>query len=56
MMALQARTGHVPFKMLQRMATQGDLTHSFLPPFCAACKYGKQRKCPWCTKGPQQHL
>ena len=41
------------------MATQGDLPRKLvtvIPPFCAACKYGKQTKCPWCTKGPQKHL
>ena len=44
------KLGHTPFKMLQRMATQGDLPRrlaSVIPPFCAACKYGKQTKCPW---------
>ena len=27
-----------------------------IPPFCAACKYGKQTKRPWHTKGPQGHI
>ena len=41
------------------MATQGDLPKRLapvIPPFCAACKYGKQTKCPWCTKGPQGYI
>ena len=27
-----------------------------IPPFCTACKYGKQTKHPRCTKGPHHHL
>ena len=41
------------------MATQGDLQKrlaTVIPPFCAACKYGKQTKRPWRTKGPQGHI
>ena len=40
------------------MATQGDLPRKLatvIPPFCAACKYGKQTKRPWHTKGPPRH-
>ena len=50
---------HAPFKMLQRMATQGDLPRKLatvIQPFCTASKYGKQTKCPWHTEGPQKHL
>ena len=53
------KLGHAPFEMLQWMSTQGDLPRKLttvIPPFCAACKYGKQTKCPWCTKGPQGHI
>ena len=56
-MALQA--GHAPFKLLQRMASQRDLPKrlaTVIPPFCTACKYGKQTKWPWHTKGPQGHI
>ena len=45
--------------MLQWMVTQGDLPRKLatvIPPFCTACKYGKQTKCPWHTKGPQRHI
>ena len=55
----QYKLGHAPFKMLQQMATQGDLPRRLalvIPPFRAACKYGKQTKCPWHTKGPQRHI
>ena len=41
------------------MASQGDLPKrlaTVIPPFCAACKYGKQTKRPWRTKGPQGHI
>ena len=44
--------------MLQRMAMQGDLPRKLatvIHHFCTACKYGKQTKYSWCTKGPQQH-
>ena len=50
---------HTPFKLLQQIAMQGDLPKrlaSVIPPFCTACKYGKQAKRPWCTKGPQGHM
>ena len=50
---------HAPFKLLQCMASQGDLPKSsatVIPLFCAACKYGKQIKRPWRTKGPQGHI
>ena len=53
------KLGHASFKLLQRMASQGDLPKqlaSVIPPFCAACKYGKQTKRPWRTKGPQGHI
>ena len=53
------KLGHAPFKLLQRMASQGDLPRrlaTVIPPFCAACKYGKQTKRPWRTKGPQGHI
>ena len=53
------KLGHAPFKLLQRMASQGDLPKrlaTVIPPFCAACKYGKQTKRPWRTKGPQGHI
>ena len=46
------KLGHAPFKLLQRMATQGDLPKrlaTVIQPFCAACKYGKHTKRPWCT-------
>ena len=45
--------------MLQQMATQGDLPRKLatvIPPCCLACKYGKQTKCPWHTKGLQRHI
>ena len=41
------------------MSSQGDLPKrlpTVIPPFCEACKYGKQTKRPWCTKGPQGHI
>ena len=41
------------------MAMQGDLPKrlaTVIPPFCAACKYGKQTNHPWHTKGPQGHI
>ena len=41
------------------MATQGELPRKLamvIPPFCTTCKYGKQTKCPWHTKGQQTHL
>ena len=41
------------------MASQGDLPKKLatvIPPFCTACKYGKQTKQPWHTKGPQGHI
>ena len=53
------KLGHASFELLQRMATQGDLPKRFatvIPPSCAACKYGKQTKHTWCTKGPQGHI
>ena len=53
------KLGYTPFKLLQQMATNGDLPKclaTIIPPFCVACKYGKQTKCPWCTKGPQGHI
>ena len=53
------KLGHAPFKLLQRMATQGDLPKrlaTVIPPFCAACRYGKQTKRPWRTKGLQGHI
>ena len=49
----------LPLKLLQQMATKGDLPKrlaTVIPPFCAACKYGKQTKRPWRTKGPQGHI
>ena len=30
--------------------------HGYPTFFCVACKYGKQTKRPWHTKGPQKHL
>ena len=53
------KLGHAPFTRLQQMATRGDLPirlATVIPPFCAACKYGKQTKRPWRTKGPQGHI
>ena len=53
------KLGHAPFKLLQNMAKKGDLPKrlaTVIPPFCAACKYGKQTKRPWRTKGPQGHI
>ena len=53
------KLGHVLFKTLQHMATQGELQRKLamvIPPFCTTCKYGKQTKCPWHTKGQQTHL
>ena len=53
------KLGHAPFKLLQRIVMQGDLPRilaSVIPPFCAACKYGKQTKHLWRTKGPQGHI
>ena len=53
------KLGHAPIKLLQRMASQGDLPKrlaTVIPPFCAACKYDKQTKWPWSTKGPQRHI
>ena len=53
------KLGHAPFKLLQQMATEGDLPKrlaTVIPPFCTACKYGKQTKRPWHTKGPQGHI
>ena len=41
------------------MSTQGDLPKrlaTVIPPFCAACEYGKQTKRPWRTKGSQGHI
>ena len=38
---------HAPFKLLQCMTSQGDLPKrlaTVIPPFCAACKYGRQTK------------
>ena len=53
------KLGHAPFTRLQQMANRGDLPKrlaAVIPPFCAACKYGKQTKRPWRTKGPQGHI
>ena len=53
------KLGHAPFKTLQSMAIHGELPRKLamvIPPFCATCKYGKQTKCPWHTKGQQTHL
>ena len=53
------KLGHAPFTRLQQMAKRGDLPKrlaTVIPPFCAACKYGKQTKRPWRTKGPQGHI
>ena len=53
------KLGLAPFKLLQQMPTQEDLPKrlaTVIPPFCAACKYGKQTKRPWRTKGPQGHI
>ena len=55
------KLGHAPFTRLQQMATKGDLPKRLAtvtppPPFCAACKYGKQTKRPLRTKGPQGHI
>ena len=53
------KLGHAPFTRLQQMAKRGDLPKrlaAVIPPFCAACKYGKQTKRPWRTKGPQGHI
>ena len=53
------KLGHAHFKLLQHMAKKGDLPKhlaTVIPPFCAACKYGKQTKRPWRTKGPQGHI
>ena len=53
------KLGHAPFKLLQRIASQGDLPKTLatvIPPFCAACKYVKQTKRPWRTKCPQGHI
>ena len=53
------KLGHVPFKVLQQMAHKGELLHrlaQLIPPFCGACKYGKQMKKPWHRKGQQSYL
>ena len=39
------KLGPLPFKTLQQMSTRGELPcklATVIPPFCAACKYGKQ--------------
>ena len=39
------KLGHTPFKLMQRKASKGDLPKrlaTVIPPFCAACIYGKQ--------------
>ena len=56
-MALQAGA-----RALQTVAMNGHTRRSTKKignsdsPFCAACKYGKQTKRQWCTKGLQGHI